>query len=98
MIGIMGLKELANELSESIVGEYSDSYNYVLLFLKNTEYGDLKSYQMCIQEDEDGKDMYISEFNLFNEEVGFTWDELENFEGYCENEEVYVISEIVEKF
>lgn len=97
MINIRGLKELANELRESEIGEYSDSYNYIL-FLKKTEYGDLKSYQMCIQGDEVGKYMYISEFDLFNEEVGFTWDELENFEGYCENEEVYVISDIIEIF
>jgi hypothetical protein len=48
MIEIMGLKELAKELSDSEVGHYSDSYNYVL-FLKKMEDGSLKSYQMCVQ-------------------------------------------------
>ena len=94
MIEIMGLKELAKELSDSEVGHYSDSYNYVL-FLKKMEDGSLKSYQMCVQEIDEDKDMYVSEFDLFNEEVGETWD-LEDFEGYSENEEVYVISEIEE--
>lgn len=96
MIGIMGLMEVANELRESGVGKYSDSYNYVL-FLKKMSDGSLKSFQMCVEEDEIGKDMYISEFDLFTEEIGGTW-ELKYFEGYCENEEVYVISEIVKNF
>lgn len=94
MMEIMGLMELAKELSESEVGHYSDSYNYVL-FLKRMEDGSLKSYQMCAQGRDEDKDMYVSEFDLFNEEVGETWD-LEEFEGYLENEEVYIISEIEE--
>ena len=94
MIEIMGLKELAKELSDSEVGHYSDSYNYVL-FLKKMEDGSLKSYQMCVQGRDEDKDMYISEYDLFNEEVGETWD-LEDFDGYSENEDVYIISEIEE--
>lgn len=94
MIEIMGLKELAKELSDSEVGHYSDSYNYVL-FLKKMEDGSLKSYQMCVQGRDEDRDMYVSEFNLFNEEVGETWD-LEEFSGYSENEDVYIISEIEE--
>ena len=54
MIEIMGLKELAKELSDSEVGHYSDSYNYVL-FLKKMEDGSLKSYQMCVQGRDDVK-------------------------------------------
>lgn len=94
MIEIMGLKELAKELSDSEVGHYSDSYNYVL-FLKKMEDGSLKSYQMCVQGRDEDRDMYISEYDLFSEEVGETWD-LEEFEGYLENEDVYIISEIEE--
>lgn len=94
MMEIMGLKELAKEVSDSEVGHYSDSYNYVL-FLKKMEDGSLKSYQMCVQEIDEDRDMYVSEFDLFSEEVGKTWD-LEEFEGYLENEEVYIISEIEE--
>lgn len=94
MIEIMGLKELASMLDDSEVGHYSDSYNYVL-FLKKMEDGSLKSYQMCVQGRDEDKDMYVSEFDLFNEEVGETWD-LEEFEGYSENEDIYIISEIVE--
>lgn len=94
MIEVMGLTELAKELSDSKVGRYSDSYNYVL-FLKKMEDGSLKSYQMCVQGRDEDRDMYVSEFDLFNEEVGETWD-LEEFEGYLENEEVYIISEIEE--
>ena len=94
MIEIMGLKELAKELSDSEVGHYSDSYNYVL-FLKKMEDGSLKSYQMCVQGRDEDRDMYVSEFDLFNEEVGETWD-LEEFEGYSENEDVYIVSEIEE--
>lgn len=94
MIEIMGLKELASMLDDSEVGHYSDSYNYVL-FLKKMEDGSLKSYQMCVQGRDEDKDMYVSEFDLFNEEVGETWD-LEEFEGYSENGDVYIISEIEE--
>lgn len=94
MIEIMGLKELASMLDDSEVGHYSDSYNYVL-FLKKQPDGSLKSYQMCVQGRDEDKDMYVSEFDLFTEELGETWD-LEEFEGYLENEEVYIISEIEE--
>lgn len=94
MIEIMGLAELAKELSDSEVGHYSDSYNYVL-FLKKMEDGSLKSYQMCVQGRDEEKDMYVSEYDLFSEEVGETWD-LEEFEGYSENEDVYIVSEIEE--
>lgn len=94
MIEIMGLKELAKELSDSEVGHYSDSYNYVL-FLKKMEDGSLKSYQMCVQGRDEDRDMYVSEFDLFSEDVGETWD-LEDFSGYSENEDVYIISEIEE--
>lgn len=94
MIEIMGLKELAKELSDSEVGHYSDSYNYVL-FLKKMEDGSLKSYQMCVQGRDEDRDMYVSEFDLFTEEVGETWD-LKDFDGYSENGDVYIISEIEE--
>lgn len=94
MMEIMGLKELAKELSDSEVGHYSDSYNYVL-FLKKMEDGSLKSYQMCVQGRDEELDMYVSEYDLFSEEVGETWD-LEEFSGYSENEDVYIISEIEE--
>ena len=94
MIEIMGLKELASMLDDSEVGHYSDSYNYVL-FLKKMEDGSLKSYQMCVQEIDEDRDMYVSEYDLFTQDVSETWD-LEEFEGYSENEDVYVISEIEE--
>lgn len=58
MIEIMGLAELAKELSDSEVGHYSDSYNYVL-FLKKMEDGSLKSYQMCVQGRDEEKDINI---------------------------------------
>lgn len=94
MMEVMGLKELAKELSDSEVGRYSDSYNYVL-FLKKMEDGSLKSYQMCVQEIDEELDMYVSEYDLFTQDVSGTWD-LEEFSGYIEDEEVYVISEIEE--
>lgn len=94
MIEIMGLIELASELGESEVGRYSDSYNYVL-FLKKMKDGSLKSYQMCVQEIDEELDMYVSEYDLFTQDVSETWD-LEDFDGYIEDEEVYVISEIEE--
>ena len=94
MMEVMGLVELAKELSDSEVGRYSDSYNYVL-FLKKMEDGSLKSYQMCVQEIDEELDMYVSEYDLFTQDVSGTWD-LEEFAGYIEDEEVYVISEIEE--
>ena len=94
MIEIMGLRDLAEELGTSEVGHYADSYNYVL-FLKKQPDGSLKSYQMCVQGRDEDRDMYVSEFDLFSEEVEETWD-LEEFDGYSENEDVYIIGEIEE--
>ena len=93
MLEVMKIQDVAEELVESRVGSYTDSYNYILILCK--EEGSLKSYQMCVQEIDDEKDLYISEYDLFTYEVGETYD-IEDFKAYIENHEVYVISEIIE--
>ena len=93
MLEVMEIQDVAEELMESRVGNYTDSYNYILILCK--EEGSLKSYQMCVQTMDNEKDLYISEYDLFSEEVGKTYD-IEDFKAYIENHDVYVISEIIE--
>ena len=93
MLEVMEIQDVAEELMESRVGNYTDSYNYILILCK--EEGSLKSYQMCVQKMDNEKDLYISEYDLFSEEVGKTYD-IEDFKAYIENHDVYVISEIIE--
>ena len=93
MLEVMKIQDVAEELMESRIGDYADSYNYILVLCKEED--SLKSYQMCIQEIDNEKDLYISEYDLFTDEVGETYD-IEDFKAYIENHEVYVISEIIE--
>lgn len=91
MLEVMKIQDVAEELMESRVGDYTDSYNYIFILCK--EESSLKSYQMCVQKKDNEKDLYISEYDLFSDEVGKTYD-IEDFKAYNENREVYVISEV----
>ena len=93
MLEVMEIQEVAEELMESRVGNYTDSYNYILILAKEKEGGFLNSYQMCIQRMDYGKELYVSEYDLFSDEIGRTYD-IEDFKRLIENQEVYVISEI----
>ena len=48
---------------------------------------------MCVQRMDYGKELYVSEYDLFSDEIGRTYD-IEDFKRLIENQEVYVISEI----
>ena len=93
MLEVMEIQEVAEKLMESRVGNYTDSYNYILILGKEKEGGFLNSYQMCIQRMDYGKELYVSEYDLFSDEIGRTYD-IEDFKRLIENQEVYVISEI----
>lgn len=92
MLEVMEIQEVAEKLMESKVGNYIDSFNYILILGKEKE-GYLNSYQMCVQRMDYGKELYVSEYDLFSDEVGRTYD-VEDFKRLIENQEVYVISEI----
>ena len=92
MLEVMKIQDVAEELMESRAGDYTDSFNHILILCKEKE-NTLKSYQMCVQKKRNEKDLYISEYDLFSGEVGKTYD-IEDFKAYVENHEVYVISEI----
>lgn len=92
MLEVMEIQEVAEKLMKSKVGNYMDSFNYILILGKEKE-GYLNSYQMCIQRMDYGKELYVSEYDLFSDEVGRTYD-IEDFKRLIENQEVYVISEI----
>ena len=92
MLEVMEIQEVAEKLMKSKVGNYMDSYNYVFILGKEKE-GFLNSYQMCIQRMDYGKELYVSEYDLFSDEVGRTYD-IEDFKRLIENQEIYVISEI----
>ena len=87
------MKEVIEQLMESEIGKYSDSYNYMIILIE--ENGNLKPYQICVENDEEEKVIYQSEYNLFTEEVGETWD-IEDLEPYNENTEVIAITEVIE--
>ena len=93
MLEVMEIQEVAEKLMESRVGNYTDSYNYILILAKEKEGDFLNSYQMCIQRMDYGKELYVSEYDLFSDEIGRTYD-IEDFKRLIENQEVYVISEI----
>lgn len=92
MLEVMEIQEVAEELMKSKVGNYMDSFNYILILGKEKE-GYLNSYQMCVQRMDYGKELYVSEYDLFSDEIGRTYD-IEDFKRLIENQEVYVISEI----
>ncbi len=92
MLEVMKIQEVAEELMESRAGDYTDSFNHILILCKEKE-NTLKSYQMCVQKKRNEKDLYVSEYDLFSGEVGETYD-IEDFKAYTENCEVYVISEV----
>ena len=92
MLEVMEIQEVAEKLMESKVGNYIDSFNYILILGKEKE-GYLNSYQMCVQRMDYGKELYVSEYDLFSDEIGRTYD-IEDFKRLIENQEVYVISEI----
>ena len=92
MLEVMEIQEVAEKLMKSKVGNYMDSFNYILILGKEKE-GYLNSYQMCVQRMDYGKELYVSEYDLFSDEVGRTYD-IEDFKRLIKNQEVYVISEI----
>lgn len=92
MLEVMEIQEVAEKLMKSKVGNYMDSFNYILILGKEKE-GCLNSYQMCVQRMDYGKELYVSEYDLFSDEIGRTYD-IEDFKRLIENQEVYVISEI----
>ena len=92
MLEVTEIQEVAEKLMKSKVGNYMDSFNYILILGKEKE-GYLNSYQMCVQRMDYGKELYVSEYDLFSDEVGRTYD-IEDFKRLIENQEVYVISEI----
>lgn len=92
MLEVMEIQEVAEKLMKSKVGNYMDSFNYILILGKEKE-GFLQSYQMCVQRMDYGKELYVSEYDLFSDEIGRTYD-IEDFKRLIENQEVYVISEI----
>ena len=92
MLEVMEIQEVVEKLMKSKVGNYMDSFNYILILGKEKE-GYLNSYQMCVQRMDYGKELYVSEYDLFSDEIGRTYD-IEDFKRLIENQEVYVISEI----
>jgi len=92
MLEVMEIQKVAEKLMKSKVSNYMDSFNYILILGKEKE-GYLNSYQMCIQRMDYGKELYVSEYDLFSDEVGRTYD-IEDFKRLIKNQEVYVISEI----
>lgn len=91
------IKELVEELMESEVYEASDSYNYILVLHKEEE--NIKCYQLFVQNDEnfEENEAYASEYDIFTEEVGETF-EIKDFELFKDNAEVVAITDIIEVF
>lgn len=90
------IKEVVEELMDSYLGTARDSFNYVLILDRAGE-DKLKSYQVCVENDEDfkGKVAYVSEYDLFTDDVGKTWD-IEDFDLYKKNATVVAITDVEE--
>lgn len=90
------MKEVVEELMISDLGTARDSFNYILI-LDRAGDNELKSYQVCVENDEDFKDKvaYVSEYDLFTDDVGKTWD-IEDFDLYKQNATVVAISDVEE--
>ena len=93
---ILKMKTVVEKLMKSNLGKARDSYNYMLVLYKTGE-NELKSFQICVENDEDYKNKvaYASEYDLFTEDVGETWD-IQDFELFIDNAQVVVISDIEE--
>lgn len=94
---IITMKEIVEKLICSDLGEYSDSFNYILILSKMND-NIFKSYQVCIENNEDYTDkiVYVSEYDLLTEDVtGKTW-EIDNFDLYIKNSDVVAITDIIE--
>ena len=90
------MKEVVEELMISDLGTARDSFNYILI-LDRVGDNELKSYQVCVENDEDfkGKVVYVSEYDLFTDDVGKTWN-IEDFDLYKKNAIVIAISDVEE--
>ena len=94
---ILTMKEIVEKLICSDLGKYCDSFNYILI-LSRIEDNIYKSYQVCIENDENYKDkvVYVSEYDLLTEDViGKTW-EIDDFDLYIKNSDVVAITDIIE--
>mgnify|MGYP000878285327 FL=1 len=93
---MLNMKTVVNGLMNSYLGKARDSYNYRLILYKTGE-NELKSFQICVENNEDytGKVAYASEYDLFTEDVGETWN-IQDFKPFVDNAEVVVISNIEE--
>ena len=79
---------------DSYLGTATDSFNYILI-LKKLEDGKYQSYQVCVEngKDKEERDLYLSEYDLFTDDVGKTSKIDEVFK---DDDEVVVISDVEE--
>lgn len=94
---ILTMKEIVEKLICSDLGKYCDSFNYILI-LSRIEDNIYKSYQVCIENEDNYKDkvVYVSEYDLLTEDVtGKMWN-IENFDLYIKNSNVVAITDIIE--
>jgi|GEM_PF-1695128 len=93
---VLTIKEVVEELMDSYLGTARDSFNYILILHKTGE-NELKSYQVCVENDEDfkNKEAYVSEYDLLTDDVGKTWN-IEDFDLYKKNATVVAISDVEE--
>lgn len=90
---IMTFKEVKEKLMESDLGSATDSLNF-LIVLKKLKDGKCKTYQVCIEngKDTEEKDLYLSEYDVFTEDIDKTYECDEVFAD--DNEEVAVLIDI----
>lgn len=90
---IMTFKKMKEKLMESDLGSATDSLNF-LIVLKKLKDGKCKTYQVCIENGKDieEKDLYLSEYDVFTEDIDKTYECDEVFAD--DNEEVAVLTDI----
>ena len=98
-MGIIRMKEVVEKLIGSDLGSARDSYNF-LLILDKTDTNTFKSYQVCVENNEDytGRVVYVSDYDLLTEDVVGRNYEIDEFQPYIEDKEVVLVSDYVNGF
>lgn len=85
----MTMEDVVGKLRSSII---EDTYNFMIVLHKTKDYT-YKAYQVCIEKYLDVTQVYVSEYDLEDGDVGKTWN-IKEFPLYIKNATVIAISDI----
>ena len=94
MLDVLKMKKLVKEFLINSDDLDESHYSYILFLMRSGE-DSFKTYQLCLQENDNSGYVYVCEYDPLRNKVvdGKSWD-LNDFEGYKKNNDVCLISEI----